>query len=177
MKASRGLLFVSSALSALACTRTDSSSRAAEAHKVEVGAPAPAYSAVSLSGDPVSLAGVRGTVVLLNVWATWCHPCRTEIPALRALHSQFAARGLHLIGVSVDADGSDDAIQEFMREFNMNYEIWRDPGEQVMTTFLTVGVPATFLIDKDGVLRWRKVGPIERSDTTLTAAIAQALAR
>jgi peroxiredoxin len=121
----------------LACARDDANTRAEETRTVELGAPAPAYSAVSLTGDSVSIADLRGKVVLLNVWATWCHPCRTEIPELRALHAQFAPRGLQLVGVSVDADGSDEAIQEFMKEFSMNYEIWRDPGEQVMTTFLT----------------------------------------
>ncbi|MBP6771619.1 MAG: TlpA family protein disulfide reductase [Gemmatimonadaceae bacterium] len=143
--------------------------------RVEVGYPAPAYATVSLDGDSVSLAAQRGKVVLLNVWATWCHPCRTEIPELRAIHAKYQAQGLELVGVSVDTDGTDDAIRSFMREFQMTFPIWRDPDERVSTKFLVVGVPATFLIDREGVLRWRKTGPIAPGDTTLTAAIQRAL--
>jgi len=143
--------------------------------KVEVGAPAPAYRTVALNGDSVSLAAVRGKVVLLNVWATWCHPCRDEIPELQAIHTKYQSRGLELVGVSVDSDGSDDAIRAFMNDFRMTYPIWRDPDERVSTQFLVVGVPATFLIDRAGVLRWRKTGPIQPNDSTLAAAIERAL--
>jgi cytochrome c biogenesis protein CcmG/thiol:disulfide interchange protein DsbE len=144
--------------------------------RVDIGQPAPTYHAVSLAGDSVSLADRRGRVVLLNVWATWCHPCRDEIPELRALHGKYESRGLELVGVSVDADGNDDGIKAFMREFEMTYPIWRDPSENVSTRFLVIGVPATFLIDKQGVLRWRKTGPIQPGDTSLTNAIERALA-
>jgi cytochrome c-type biogenesis protein len=109
------------------------------------------------------------------VWATWCHPCRDEIPALQTLHERYKARGLELIGVSIDVDGADDAIREFMRDFRMTYPIWRDPDERVSTEFLVVGVPATFLIDRNGVLRWRKTGPIEPGDTSLVAALERTL--
>ncbi len=143
--------------------------------KVEVGAPVPGYRTHSLDGDSVSLAAQRGKVVLLNVWATWCHPCRDEIPELQAIHTRYKDRGLELVGVSVDADGSDDAIRAFMNDFRMTYPIWRDPDERVSTQFLVVGVPATFLIDRDGVLRWRKTGPIQPNDSTLAAAIERAL--
>ena len=155
------------------CTPSDRS--AAPDGRVQVGFPAPAYATVSLKGDSVSLAKERGKVVLLNIWATWCHPCRQEIPELQAMHTRYAARGLELIGVSVDADGSDDAIRSFMTDFKMTFPIWRDPDERVSTTFLTIGVPATFLIDRNGVLRWRKTGPIAPNDTSLTAAIDRSL--
>jgi cytochrome c biogenesis protein CcmG/thiol:disulfide interchange protein DsbE len=144
--------------------------------RVEIGRPVPAYHAVSLSGDTVSLAAQRGSVVLLNVWATWCHPCRDEIPELRAIHKKYESQGLELVGVSVDADGNDDGIRAFMKDFEMTYPVWRDPGERISTQFLVIGVPATFLIDKQGVLLWRKTGPIQPGDTTLTVAIERALA-
>jgi cytochrome c biogenesis protein CcmG/thiol:disulfide interchange protein DsbE len=165
-----------SAIVTIACAGDDGSSDGQLSHgRVEVGAPAPAYRAVSLDGDSVSLAAQRGKVVLLNVWATWCHPCRDEIPELRQLHSKYQSRGLELVGVSVDANGSDEAIREFMKDFQMTYPIWRDPDERVSTQFLVIGVPATFLIDKQGVLLWRKTGPIQPNDTALTSAIERAL--
>ena len=154
-------------------TRTDGA--AATDGRVEIGLPAPAYATLSLNGDSVSLAGERGKVVLLNIWATWCHPCRAEIPELRQLHERYRAKGLELVGVSVDADGTDEVIRGFMRDFQMTFPIWRDPDERISSLFLTLGVPATFLIDKEGVLRWRKTGPIAPNDTSLSAAIERAL--
>jgi peroxiredoxin len=150
----------------------DSAGRTA---RVDLGLPAPAYRAVSLAGDSVSLSQLRDKVVLLNVWATWCHPCREEIPELRELHKRYTGRGLELVGVSVDAEGNDEGIRQFMTEFDMKYPVWLDPDERVSTQFLVIGVPATFLIDRAGVLRWKKTGPIQPNDTTLTSAIERAL--
>lgn len=144
--------------------------------RVEVGSRAPVYRAVSLAGDSVALSDQYGKVVLLNVWATWCHPCRDEIPELQKIHEKYKDRGLELIGVSVDGPGSDGIIREFMKEFRMTYPIWRDPGERISTQFLIFGVPATFLIDTQGTIRWRKTGPVQPGDTSLTTAIERALA-
>jgi len=142
----------------------------------EIGQPAPVYRTISLDGDSVSLHDARGRVVLMNVWATWCHPCRDEIPVLQALHEQYAARGLDLIGVSVDARGEEATIREFAGDFRMTYPLWLDPDERVQSTFFARGVPATFLIDRAGVLRWRHVGPVRASDTTLVRELERALA-
>ena len=144
--------------------------------RVAIGALAPAYHTVSLSGDSVSLASHRGKVVLLNVWATWCRPCREEIPQLQALHEKYNARGLDILGVSIDVEGADEAIRDVVREFGMTYPVWRDPDERVSNQFNVVGAPTTFLIDRNGVLRWRKTGAIQPSDTSLTTALERALA-
>lgn len=171
----RVLKAVGATLLVVACSRGDGAEGKAEREQVAVGAPAPAYATVALNGDSVSLASLRGKVVLFNIWATWCHPCRDEIPELRALHAKYKDRGLELVGVSVDADGTDDAIKGFMEEFRMTYPVWRDPDERVSTKFLAIGVPATYLIDREGILRWRKTGPIAPNDSTLAAAIERAL--
>ncbi len=159
---------------AAACSGGESGGSGSRA-RVDVGLPVPAYSATSITGDTVSLADHRGKVVLLNVWATWCHPCRDEIPELQALHEKYAARGLELVGVSVDTEGADESIREFMRDYKMTYPVWRDPGERISAQFHTVGVPTTFLIDRTGVLRWRKTGPIQPGDPALSSALEQAL--
>lgn len=155
----------------LACTRDEGG----QIRPPEVGQPAPAYRTISLTGDSVSLDQVRGRVVLLNVWATWCHPCREEIPILQALHERYAAQGLELVGVSVDARGEEATIREFARDFEMTYPLWLDPDERVQSTFLAIGVPATFLIDRRGVLRWRHIGPVRGNDSTLVRALEHAL--
>lgn len=171
-----GMMFALMALNACSpAEKANDESAPAGDGRVEVGFPAPAYSTRSLEGDSVSLAGLRGKVVILNIWATWCHPCRTEIPELRGIHERYRARGLELVGVSVDSDGTDDAVRSFMKDYEMTFPVWRDPEERISTRFLAVGVPATFLIDRKGVLRWRKTGPISPNDPALTAAIERAL--
>jgi len=142
---------------------------------VDIGKPAPAYASLTLAGDTTSLAALRGEPVLLNIWATWCHPCRTEIPELERLHQQHSANGLRVIGVSIDAGGEDDAVRAFAEEYRMTYPVWRDADGRVSTVFGAIGVPATYLIDRDGTLRWRKVGPIAERDTGLARAIEEAL--
>lgn len=171
-------LVVLAAVAAIACARSDAPppDSAAAGQKVEIGQPTPAYAATAMSGDSVSLAALRGKVVLLNVWATWCGPCRKEIPELRALHAAYRDRGFEVVGVSVDTDGTDETIREFLKEFRMDYPIWRDPDERVSALFRLAGVPATFLIDRQGILRWKMTGPVAPGDTTLTAAIDKALA-
>jgi cytochrome c biogenesis protein CcmG/thiol:disulfide interchange protein DsbE len=162
-------------LAAVALSAACSSEGSGFTRGVQIGAAVPNYAAVSLAGDSVSLEAQRGKVVLLNIWATWCHPCRAEIPELREIRAKYHQRGFELLGVSVDADGSLDAIQTFAREFKMEYPIWLDPEERIMSRFMTFGVPETFLIDKNGVLLWRKMGPIEPNDSTLSSAIERAL--
>lgn len=140
-----------------------------------VGDPAPPYSATLLSGDTVSTAGLRGKVVLLNVWATWCAPCREEIPYLQSLYDTRKAEGLEIVGVSVDARGQEDTIEGFRKDFGMTYPIWRDPDERVQTLYMALGVPASYIIDRKGVLRWRRLGVVRRTDTTFTGALERAL--
>ena len=157
------------ALPLVACVARDRASVPA------VGKPAPAYGAVTLDGDSVSLAARRGKVVLLNIWATWCHPCREELPVLQRLYERNAARGLEIVGVSVDSRGEREKVRAFARQFGLTYPLWHDPDERVATLFLAPGVPATYLIDRAGVLRWRHVGPVRENDPALRQALEEAL--
>jgi cytochrome c-type biogenesis protein len=129
-----------------------------------VGQEVPAYAAPTLTGDSLAVRNLKGDVVLLNVWATWCIPCRKEIPELQALHQEFGSRGLRVLGVSVDAGDADGDVRDFARAFGMTYPILRDPGETVSQLFAIPGVPASFLIDRDGVVRWRHLGPFKATD-------------
>lgn len=140
-----------------------------------LGSPAPAYGAVSLAGDSVSLERLRGRPVLLNVWATWCHPCRAEIPDLQRLHERHAGEGLEVVGVSVDNRSDRGEVERFAEELSMTYPVWLDPEERVSRTFRIVGVPSTFLIDREGILRYRHLGPLRADDPQLTAALEAAL--
>jgi len=167
-------LFARTAVVAVATTAIGGCGRDA-VPRVEVGAPAPRYAATTLAGDSATTASLAGKVVLLNIWATWCAPCREEIPYLQSLYEKHQGDGLEIIGVSVDTRGQDAAIKGFVKDFGMTYPVWRDPDERVQSTFLALGVPASYLIDRGGILRWRRLGTISASDTALTRALADAL--
>ncbi len=143
---------------------------------VAVGAPAPAYAAQLADGTRASIADQRGAVVFVNIWATWCKPCRQEIPALETLHQRHEAAGLRIIGVSIDADENRARVAEYARALGATYTLWYDPDDRVSTTFLALGVPASYLIGRDGTLRWRHVGPVTAEDGALNAALREALA-
>ena len=141
-----------------------------------VGDVVPDYAATELrESREVSLADLRGRVVLLNVWATWCPPCREEIPVLQALHEAHASDGLEVVGVSVDAAGEAADVARFADRFGVTYPIWLDPQERVSSVFRTTGVPTTLLIDRDGTLLWRHVGPVEAGDPELMRLIGESL--
>jgi len=141
-----------------------------------VGKRAPEYAAVALEGRaPVSLRELRGRAVLLNVWATWCHPCRQEIPELQKLHAAMASRGLVVVGVSIDDAGAAGEIPAFLRRYGATYPVWLDAGGSVASTFATVGVPTTFLIGRDGTLLWKHVGPVRADDAALVGLLDRAL--
>lgn len=137
-------------LAALACSAERASFR-----PLEPGDPAPAFGAPVLDGDSLHLSSLRGQPVLLNVWATWCPPCREEMPALQALHERFGPR-LRILGVSVDARGAEPTVRRFVEEGGYTFTILHDPSDDVSRQFRTIGVPETFLIDGEGriVRRW-----------------------
>lgn len=141
----------------------------------EVGALAPEYSSATLAGDSIKLSEHQGEVVVLNVWATWCFPCREEIPALQRLHDRYSEEGLRIVGVSVDARGEEAAIRNFIDEFGVTFDIWYDPAQRVISTFQVIGVPNTYLIDREGIIRWKHIGPVTDDDPQLLSALESAL--
>lgn len=155
---------------ALAACGGENASRTPRA-AVAVGSPAPAYAATTMDGAPISLADQRESVVLLNVWATWCKPCREEIPALDSLYREYSSRGLLVTGVSIDVMDDTARIAGFARELGASYPLWLDPDDRVSGTFLAIGVPSSYLIDRNGVLRWRHMGPVRANDPTLRALL------
>ena len=139
------------------------------------GSAAPAFEAVRLSGDSVSLADFEGEVVLLNVWATWCVPCRQEAPELQALHETYADSGLHVVGVTVDNRGVEDQIHQFIDQHGMTYDIWWDPDGTAIDTFGAMGVPMTLLIDRKGTIAWQHLGAFLADNPALREAVRAAL--
>ena len=140
-----------------------------------VGAPAPAYGAVTMEGDSVSLEELRGKVVLLNFWATWCAPCRHETPFLDSLHVLRSGEGLEVVGVSMDAGDARADVAAFVNEFDVGYTILVDPQMRGLDRYRVLGLPASFLVDRDGILRWMRFGPVGSTDRDFLHALESVL--
>jgi len=136
-----------------------------------VGRPAIEYPAATLQGDTVTLASLRGEVVLLNLWATWCVPCRTETPYLQELYERHRDEGFRVVGISLDTGDAADDVAMFVEDFGVTYTVLHDPQMRGMDLYQVPGLPATFLIDREGTLRWIRYGPILEGDTDFLGAL------
>src|SRR3989441_1352159 len=128
---------------------------------VAVGSRAPQFTATDLaSGRVTTLADFRGTVVLLNVWATWCQPCRVEMPSLERLHRRLGGADFRVVAVSVDEQGPD-VVAKFAQDLGLSFEILHDRSGAIQAAYQTTGVPESFVIDRDGVIIKKVIGPAE----------------
>lgn len=119
--------------------------------------PAPDFEAATLDGDRFRLSDHRGEIVVLNVWATWCPPCRVEIPGFVDLQRAFGDRGVQFVGLTVDEGGLDD-IRSFVEEKGVNYP--QVDGRQVVRKYPGEAIPRTYLIDRQGRIRYEHEGLI-----------------
>ena len=126
-------------------------------YNVEVGDQAPEFRLTADDGSGVSLADFRGKFVLLNFWATWCPPCIEEIPSLNLIHERLSDQGLVVLGVSVDED--KDEYDRFLERARVRFPTVRDPERRVSTLFGTLKYPETYLIDPEGIVIRKYVGP------------------
>jgi cytochrome c biogenesis protein CcmG/thiol:disulfide interchange protein DsbE len=145
----------------------------------ELGAEAPRFTGKTIEGEYVALEDYRGKVVLLNVWATWCGPCRQELPELAALHQQFGGDGFTVLGVSIDTERDFKKVQAMAEQYRLRYPIVFDPSGSSIGLFDVVGYPTSILVGKNGEIRWRRNGLIRPGDddvhTEIKAAIAAPL--
>jgi cytochrome c biogenesis protein CcmG, thiol:disulfide interchange protein DsbE len=107
----------------------------------------------------VTLDQFRGQVVVLNFWATWCPPCVEELPSLMTMQERMRNRGIVVVGISIDVDGN--AYDNFRRQHGINFLTVRDPQQKVAGMYGTTGWPETYIIDRQGVLRRKIVGPTD----------------
>jgi peroxiredoxin len=130
-----------------------------EVQAVEAGARAPDYRVVNVaSGDSLSLREqYAGKVTLVNIWATWCVPCRVEMPAMQRLYDSLGARGFRIAAVSIDADGPGP-VRDFVKELGLTFDVLQDQSGRIQQVYQTTGVPESFLLDKDGVIIKRVIG-------------------
>ncbi len=142
----------------------------------QIGDPAPEFEAVSLDDERlVSLADYSGQTILVNLWATWCAPCRMETPYLQSVYEENRDQGLMVVGVSVDSPYAIDSVREFLEEMGVTYDILLDPEMVSTDAFLPIGYPASYLIDGEGVVRFTRLGPIVEGDPEFLEALEQTL--
>ncbi len=134
-----------------------------------VGADAPELVLKDISGKAVKLSDHKGKVVVLNFWATWCGPCRAEIPAFVRLREQYEDRGLEIIGVSLDEDATD-VVSEFATEHNINYPILIGTPEAAKAYGPIDQIPTTFIVGRQGRVLGRHLGMMsfERIESAIT---------
>jgi cytochrome c biogenesis protein CcmG/thiol:disulfide interchange protein DsbE len=128
---------------------------------VGVDSRAPDFRATALTTDSTkTLADFKGQVVLLNVWATWCAPCRVEMPSIQRLHQEFGPQGLKVVAVSIDEAGPE-VVREFVRERGLSFEILLNPSRTIERVYQTTGVPESFVLNRNGVIVKKVIGAAE----------------
>jgi peroxiredoxin len=144
---------------------------------VSVGSQAPDFHAVTLDATPApkTLADYRGQVVLLNIWATWCAPCRVEMPSIEKLHQALGPQGLKVVAVSIDVDGQENVIRNFAKQLGLTFTILHDPTDKIQKQYQATAVPETFIIGRDGVIRKKLIGAVDWNSEGNRAVIEQLL--
>ena len=124
--------------------------------------PAPDFTLPALADGPFRLADHRGKVIVLNFWATWCAPCRADIPDFVALQRELRDEGVLFVGVSLDQEGAP-VVEPFAREYAINYPVVLDPAQTLAEPYGGFGgLPTTFLLDREGRIRYRVLGIMPR---------------
>ena len=125
-----------------------------EIHKLT--GPAPDFSLPSNTDKPIKLSDFKGQVVMINFWASWCAPCREEMPLIEELHQKYKRYGFTVLGVNVDVNSK--AAQPLLKEFNISFPVGYDKKSKVSSLYDVSAMPSTFMVDRQGKLRYLHLG-------------------
>lgn len=153
-------LLATGAMFIMLLNQRDASAQDFSAVPAKVDFPAPELNLFDLSGMPVSISDYRGSVVLVNLWATWCPPCREEMPALQAFYEKYKDRGFILI--AVDQEETLEVVQPFVDEFGLTFPVWLDENYDAQKKFKTMNLPSSYVVDRDGTVRLMWIGGISK---------------
>jgi peroxiredoxin len=128
-----------------------------EIKKIEIGKPAPDFVLQDVSGDTWKLSSLKGKAVFINFWASWCKPCRDEMPSMEALNKAMAGQPFQMLAIGFNDD--IDTANRFARGLGVTFPVLVNPEPELTEAYMITGVPETFLIDADGILRHRFIGP------------------
>jgi peroxiredoxin len=138
------------------------------------GTAAPALGLRDLEGSTHNLGAYRGKVVLINFWATWCEPCRQEMPSMQRLRDRLAAKGFAVLAVNVDEP--DARVRQFLKQTGLDLTIVMDPNKTVTRNWGVRFLPVSFIVGTDGRVRYRAVGDLDWDSDTVVGVISQLLA-
>jgi cytochrome c biogenesis protein CcmG/thiol:disulfide interchange protein DsbE len=124
---------------------------------------------LTLDGKPAYLSDLRGKVVLLNFWASWCQPCVDEVPSLNALQQRIAPLGGTVLGVNVGINDEQDAYEKFLKDYRIAFPTYRDATQQLAASYGTIAYPETYVIDRKGRLDRKIVGPQNWTSPEMTS--------
>src|SRR4030042_420699 len=125
--------------------------------RLQPGLPAPDFVFPGLDGKMVSLAEYKGKVVFLNIWATWCPPCREEMPSMESLYQRLKGRDFEMLAVSIDREG-EKGVEPFAAKYGLTFPVLLDPDSKTKRLYGLTGIPESFMIDKNGVVIDRIMG-------------------
>ena len=128
----------------------------------EIGNLAPDFQLDSLEGDVVSLTGVRGNPIMLNFWATWCPPCRDEMPYLQQIYDEWTSQGLTVL--TIDMGEERERVIEFLETYNLSLPTLLDTEQEIAQMYNIRAIPTTFFIDRNGIIQKIKVGSFRNRD-------------
>jgi cytochrome c biogenesis protein CcmG/thiol:disulfide interchange protein DsbE len=136
---------------------------------------APDFALEDLDGKAVRLSNFRGRVVFINVWTTWCEPCRAEMPSMEVLNKKLAGDGFVMLAINADAGDRED-VEAFVEELGLTFPILLDPGGQVAGRYRVTGYPETFIVDRNGVVVSHEIGPRNWSEPRFEQALRALMA-
>ena len=142
--------------------------------KVEVGSPAPDFVLRGLDGTEYRLSDLRGKVVFVNLWATWCPPCRQELPTMVRFYQEYKGRGVEILAVSEDRD--EGAVRRAILRYGIPFPVLMDENKKVYNLYRATGVPETHIIDRKGILRRTVIGPFDWTAPEVREAVEALLA-
>ncbi len=154
------LLYVQAKAGGSSSTQEEAASSGASVVPMAVNFPAPALALDSVDGRKAALADYQGQVVLVNNWATWCPPCKAEMPTLQAYYETHSPDGFMI--VAVEAGEPLDQVAEFVRTQGLTFQVWLDPNSASLAAFRNDALPNSFVIDRSGTVRYAWTGPISR---------------
>jgi cytochrome c biogenesis protein CcmG, thiol:disulfide interchange protein DsbE len=138
------------------------------------GRPAKDFS-LTINGEPTRLSDLRGKVVVLNFWASWCAPCVDEAPSLNRLQRQIAPLGGTVLGVNVAVNDSQNAYDAFLKQYNIDFPTYRDSSERIAVDYGTTMYPETYIINREGRIDRKIVGPQDWTSPTMMAYLTSVL--
>ena len=158
MRRLTALLLILLAVATAGCSKGDERGAAkAPAAKAIEGAVAPDFTVRDLAGKELRLSDLRGKVVLVNFWATWCPPCREEIPSMVKLNQAMAGKPFQMLAISID-EGGKGAVEKYFADSGQTLPAYLDGTQKVAGLYGTTGVPETFVVDKKGVILKKVIG-------------------